>query len=112
MEKLINIDGKQVPFKATAATPRAYRMLFNRDLFEDFSKIEKRMKSKDPMTSEALYLFEDIAYTMAKQADPDIAPTPDEWLDGFSMMPFYDILPELVDLWRMSNNSTSQSKKK
>ena len=37
----INIDGKEVPFAASAAIPRIYRIQFRRDIFKDMAKIEK-----------------------------------------------------------------------
>ena len=33
--KSIEIDGRQVPFKASAAVPRIYRLKFGRDIFSD-----------------------------------------------------------------------------
>lgn len=39
--KKIEIDGKQVPFKASAAIPRIYRIKFNRDIYKDLSALEK-----------------------------------------------------------------------
>ena len=35
MIKNIEIDGKQVPFRASAAIPRIYRMKFQRDIYKD-----------------------------------------------------------------------------
>ena len=35
MTKMIEIDGKQVPFKASAAIPRIYRIKFHRDIYKD-----------------------------------------------------------------------------
>ena len=37
----IEIDGKQVPFKASAAIPRIYRMKFQRDIYKDLKTLEK-----------------------------------------------------------------------
>ena len=34
MIKTIEIDGKQVPFKASAAIPRIYRVKYGRDIFK------------------------------------------------------------------------------
>ena len=39
--KKIEIDGKQVPFKASAAIPRIYRMKFQRDIYKDLKALEK-----------------------------------------------------------------------
>lgn len=38
MEKTINIDGKEVRLRATAAVPRLYRIKFGRDIMQDLSK--------------------------------------------------------------------------
>lgn len=37
----VEIDGKQVPFKASAAIPRIYRIKFNRDIYKDLRSLEK-----------------------------------------------------------------------
>ena len=39
MEKTINIDGKEVRLRATAAVPRLYRIKFGRDIMQDLSKL-------------------------------------------------------------------------
>ena len=41
MSKTIIIDGIAVPFKASAAIPRLYRLQFRRDLFHDFADLQK-----------------------------------------------------------------------
>jgi hypothetical protein len=112
MEKTINIDGRDVKFKATAATIRNYRALFGRDLLMDFQKLQDARSSGDTLTVESLLIFENMAYTMAKQADPSIPDTADEWLDGFGMFSIYVVLPQIVELWQLSNLPTATSKKK
>ena len=41
LTKTIEIDGKQVPFKASAAIPRIYRIKFHRDVYKDLAALEK-----------------------------------------------------------------------
>ena len=41
MKQNIEIDGKQVPFRASAAIPRIYRMKFHRDIYKDLRSLEK-----------------------------------------------------------------------
>ena len=41
MTKKIEIDGKEVLFKASAAIPRIYRIKFQRDIYKDLSALEK-----------------------------------------------------------------------
>lgn len=114
--KNIEIDGKQVPFKASAAIPRIYRIRFGRDIFADINVLVEATKESDPEQSNmdlaTLGIFEDVAYTMAKYADPTVPETPEEWLDGFDMFSIYFILPQIIELWRLNNETTVQSKKK
>ena len=46
LRKKVEIDGREVEFKASAAVPRIYRMKFRRDLFMDLQKIAKSVKKK------------------------------------------------------------------
>ena len=39
--KKMDIDGKQVSFKASAAIPRIYRIKFGRDIYKDLNTLEK-----------------------------------------------------------------------
>jgi hypothetical protein len=112
MERTLNIDGKDVKFKATAGTIRQYRALFGRDLLLDFQRLQDARSSGETLTADSLLIFENMAYVMARQADPTIPDTADEWLDGFEMFSIYVVLPQLVELWQLSNLPLSQSKKK
>lgn len=112
MERTINIDGKDVKFKATAATIRKYRALFGRDLLLDFQKLQDASTSGETLTADSLLIFENMAFVMAKQADPTIPDNPDDWLDGFGIFSIYVILPQIVELWQLSNLPLSESKKK
>lgn len=112
MERKILIDGREVPFKATASTPRRYRQMFHKDFFADVSTLVKSVGSELPLTADMLESFENIAFLMAKQADETIPDNPDDWLDGFTMLSIYDALPELVALWLNSEETLNKTKKK
>ena len=117
MEKTITIDDKLVKFKATANTPRMYRQQFQADLFVDIQRLndawQKARANKEPLPGDALVMFENIAFTMAKQADPEAVPdTADEWLDQFEIFSIWQILPEIIELWGINNLSINESKKK
>ena len=112
MERTIHIDGRDVPFKATAATIRNYRAIFGRDLLLDFKKLQDATASGETLSAETLTIFENLAFTMAKQADPTIPDTADEWLDTFDMFSIYLVLPQIVELWKLSELPLSVSKKK
>ena len=128
--KTIQIDGKDVTFRASAAVPRMYRIKFRRDIFQDMSILMKDLeKAKEREKAAAiaegrewkddgsisvsfldissLEIFENVAYMMAKYGDPDNVPnTADEWLDQI-----YMIFPQLIDLWGMNTEQINESKK-
>ena len=114
MDKLIEIDGKQVGFRATALTPRLYRHWLSRDIMVDMSRLQKAMdKAQDEQLSVVdLEIFENLAWVMARQYDNSIPGTPEEWLDSFDTFLIYDILPEILDLWGRNQRTTVTSKKK
>ena len=113
--KNLEIDGKQVPFKASAAIPRIYRIKFGRDIYKDLSDLEKAVgKDKEESSSLDMFsleMFENIAYVMAKHADPTIPDTPEEWLDEFSTFSIYQILPQLIELWGLNVKTDVEAKK-
>ena len=88
MTKMIEIDEKQVPFKASASIPRIYRIKFHRDIYKDLDALGKAVGNGDEDSSHldmfSLEMFENIAYIMAKHADSSIPDSPEEWLDEFS----------------------------
>ena len=117
MDKTIEIDGREVKFRATARTPMLYRVLIGRDMISDMNKLmkayEKKKESDENLDIIDLQIFEDVTYTMARHADPDIAEkTADDWLDTFDMFSVYTILPHILELWAINTKQTSQSKKK
>ena len=115
MVKKIEIDGKQVSFRASAAIPRIYRIKFHRDIYKDLRELEKSVGSADPENSNldlfSLEMFENIAYVMARHADPSIPDTPEEWLDGFNTFSIYQVLPQLIQLWGLNTQTDIESKK-
>lgn len=115
MEKTLVIDGRDVKFRATAAVPRLYRIKFRRDIIQDMQAIQAAMKEQEDGKSlppEALTMFENVAYIMAKHGDKDAVPNdPDEWLDSFGTFSIYEIFQEIIELWGLNMESTSVAKK-
>ena len=115
LRKTMNIDGRDVPFQASAATPRYYRIKFQRDIYKDLEKLEgsykDRMSSDTELEIEDLEIFENVAYIMAYQANPTIPETIEDWLDQFEMFSIYQILPEIMELWGKNMQSESVAKK-
>lgn len=114
--KKIEIDGKEVAFKASAAIPRIYRLKFQRDIYKDLSSLEKSIGDEDEGTTNldmfSLEMFENIAFIMAKHADPSIPDSPEEWLDEFNTFSIYQVLPKLIELWGLNIRTDVESKKK
>ena len=115
MTKEVNIDGKEVQFRASAAIPRIYRLRFHRDIYKDLRELNAAVGDGDPdassLDSFSLELFENIAYIMAKHADPSIPDTPEDWLDGFNTFSIYQVLPEIIQLWGLNVETDVASKK-
>ena len=114
--KKIQIDGKDVVFKASAAIPRIYLLKFHRDIYKDLRDLEKAVDSSSAEESNldlfSLEMFENIAYIMAKHADPTTVPdSPEEWLDEFSTFSIYQVLPQLIELWGLNTQTEIESKK-
>ncbi|MDE5769575.1 MAG: hypothetical protein K2H82_09340, partial [Oscillospiraceae bacterium] len=78
IKKNITIDGLEVPFKASAAVPRLYRLKFGRDIYKDLAILQKSVKNgnaeNSEMNVESLEMFENVAYIMAKHAVPENVP--------------------------------------
>lgn len=131
MEKAITIDGKEVGLKATALTPRLYRYWLGRDMISDMSKLRKAYwkrislpenateeeKEEAQLTHVDLEIFESCAWVMARQYasnHPESLPvekTVEEWLDTFATFSIYEVMPEILELWAVNNQTTSISKK-
>ena len=116
IKKNILVDGIEVPFKASAAVPRLYRLKFGRDIYKDFAALQKSVSEGDADSSgldiESLEVFENIAYIMAKHADPDSVPdSPDDFLEQFNTFSIYEILPQLIELWGLNIETQVESKK-
>ena len=116
IKKNIVIDGREIPFKASAAVPRLYRLKFGRDIYRDFASLQTNVEEEDAEKSgldiESLEVFENIAFIMAKHADPDNVPeNPDDFLEQFNTFSIYEILPQLIELWGLNTATQIESKK-
>ena len=113
--KKIEIDGKEVAFKASAAIPRIYRLKFQRDIYKDLRSLEKSIGDGNEESSNldlfSLEMFENIAYVMAKHADGSIPDSPEEWLDDFNTFSIYQVLPQLIELWGLNVQTDIEAKK-
>lgn len=138
MDKIINVDGREVGFRATALTPRLYRHKMGRDMVQDMAKLMRSYNTalaaqqtslpehptqQERVAFEAaqeqaylsvadLEVFENMAYIMARQYDPSIPDCVEDWLDGFGSFSIYQIIPQITELWGLNNRTTAKPKKK
>ena len=126
MEKTIVVGKQEVKMRASALIPRLYRFKYGRDIIHDMNILKKAYRKVTDLPENAteeekedaqfsvldLTLFENVAYIMAKHADPSQPDSPEEWLEQFDMFSIYQVLPEILALWNLSNATTSIPKKK
>ena len=90
-------------------------MKFQRDIYKDLASLEKAIDSSSEEVSNldlfSLEMFENIAYVMAKHADPEIPDTPEEWLDEFNTFSIYQVLPKIIELWGLNVKTDVEAKK-
>ena len=106
----------EVTFKASAAVPRLYRIKFGRDIYKDLRQLEKSVGENDEDNSNldlfSLEMFEDLAWLMARHADPAKVPdSPEEFLDQFNTFSIYQILPQLIELCGLNVQTEVESRK-
>lgn len=91
MEKVINVDNKNIIFKSTAATPLRYKAQFGRDFFNDLMKLDPKNTDLD---TEVIY---NIIWVLAKTADKTIPPVM-EWLEEFDGIDLGEVVTEIQDM--------------
>lgn len=101
-------DGISVQLKSSAALMYIYKNLYNRDILKDFSGLVKNISEDSQVLEDgSTELLTDVAYAMAKLADPNL---PDEmtWLDQFETLEFFEkVLPVVAEIWIKENKTTS-----
>lgn len=107
MQKTVKIDGKEFNLVANGGTPRLYRAMFKRDVFGDMQHAIG--KDGDILSAE---VFENLAFVMAKQGGLEGYDI-DAWLASFdSPTAIVEAVPEIMDLWLDTNETTVNGKKK
>ena len=112
IEKSLKVDGQEIPFKTSAALPRIYRQLFGSDVFIDLNNIRSKVgkSKKTELPADALSTIENLAYCMAKHADPSISDDVNEWLSQFSTTAIYMIAQDIMLMWNEEQKTTSTPK--
>lgn len=106
MQKIINIDGRDVKFSTNAATPFKYKREFQSDFFADLVRMAKTLgddqseldklswEDVDHLNFDVIY---QIIYIMAKTGNPQLAPM-EKWLESFDEFPLDEVLGQCTDL--------------
>lgn len=111
MEKIVNIEGREIGLKASAGTVRRYRDAFGRDLIVDIGQAETEILEKKIMSSESTKIAENVVYIMAKEYDSSI-PQIAEWLDDFSPYFVYSAIVHVITMWHENTKTINKSEKK
>lgn len=127
MEKVILLGNKEYRMRASALIPRLYRIKFGRDMVRDMNQLRQSFEKATRLSPDAteeerqdaqlsvldLTLFENVAYIMVKHAGEDVPDSPDDWLDSIDgVLSIYEILPAILELWQLNQQTTSIPKKK
>lgn len=108
MEKIINIDGKDMNMAANGATPLVYRTIFGSDVFSDLQTAVEGESLKDPS------VIERLAYVMGRQGGSIEKETSlEEWLGTIDdPMALIMSAGDIMTLWAGNRKTLSTSKKK
>ena len=124
MEKVIQICGRDVGFKAAASLPVRYYNATGRDLFVDLQTLadgtepvaaKPKLGKKKPEDAQfklnrdwnTMVLY-GILHTMARAYDDSASPNLEDWIDSFEAFPVFAVFGELKPLL---NASLQMSKK-
>ena len=111
MERTVRIGNIDVNMKATANTPRFYRMEFGKDMIVELQKFMNHVDDEGRIIGNFDFsVIENLAFIMQKQADGlnDI----EAFLDQFEIDDVYESTAEIISLWTDSKKTTSTAKKK
>ena len=108
MEKIINIDGKDMNMAANGATPLVYRTIFGSDVFSDLQGAVEGETLKDPS------VIERLAFVMGRQGGSiEKETTLEEWLGSIDdPMALIMSAGDIMTLWAGNRKTLSTSKKK
>ena len=110
MEKVIKVGDIDVRFKATGKTVAMAEEKFKIDVLKEITSLQKDIDAGD--VGRSMKVFKQLAYVMAKQADPEVPDDFMDWLDQFGMFDLDVALPEIVGLWNVAAIGKTQPKKK
>lgn len=111
MEKNVKIDGKEYRLVTNGATPRVYRSLFRKEVFNEITHaIEQKGEEFEIVNVE---VFENLAFTMAIQGGSlSMSAKIEDWLaDMSSPTAIVEVAGEILELWTIETETKSEGKK-
>ena len=110
MERVFEVENQKLGVKCSAGTVRTYRNLFARDLIQDMVSLEKELVETKTLNAESAEIAENVIYLMAKEYD-DTIPAMNEWLSGFSPYFVFNVVAQVIYMWRENLQTIHTSKK-
>lgn len=96
MEKIINVDGRDIKLKADGAILLRYKMQFQKDCLQDMFHLVNMKKNEDYSSFDTELMYR-LTWVLAKTANPDIPPMMD-WFSQFDNFPIFDIAPDVMEI--------------
>jgi len=117
MDRIVEVDGKQLKMTANARIPRIYRNTFGSDMLLDMQRLYDSYKDVldegASMPMEMLTIFENVAWVLLREGGEEVGDSPDDWLESLDgIFSIYEVLPQILELWSANMATTSTPKKK
>lgn len=110
MQKTINISGKEVALRSSAATSIRYTQIFHEEFFDAI-----KILTDGENSTAGIPVVQKLAYVMAAQAGGEDMNALNsekfaEWLDGFEFNDFADALGDVVEVFMGSSKGNISPK--
>lgn len=105
MDKVININGTEIPLRATAMNMVIYRSQFGTDIMEVTGAIMKAGSTQDFDKLDSLGIAR-LVWAMAKTYDSNL-PNFEKWFETLEVFPVLDILNDIMELIMANLTSTT-----
>ena len=118
--RTVTIDGIEIPMRISGATVIYYRNEFRKDMFASLAKLQGGEVETDEdgnavsmtLPDGAVETLLEVGFIMAKQANPKMKMSIEEWLDQFSWDSITgEALSEIASMIRSDKESLEEPKK-
>lgn len=105
MDKVIKLNGEELPLSAKAMNMVIYRSQFKSDIMESIGQIVRLGQTNDYEKIDSLAIAR-LVWTMAKTKDPDF-PDFEKWFEELEIFPVMDVLNDIIELVMANLTSTT-----